>query len=275
MSAPGLVIGAKVRCGSGTTVWVVERIDRHSVQGRSAAGRRRRIDLNRVRIVESVPGMETMDIWPSGRIEVDGTAVRYADDYYRTVVDWPAWDLGKGMIGQPSSFGLMVEGGQQPCVRVVGRWGLWQVAGNLHAGDRSRARLGDPGVVQAPARVGNHNEPPPEYVAPGAVLCCALASQVWSRGRNERRSGRVAPIALLIGRQGVVGIRRVTGGFQHRACLHIECGRHERDDVSCASSTGVGFSVDTECGHAIIVGGLTLDSPYVRASFAIHHREHS
>ena len=54
-----------------------------------------------------------------GHVEVDGTAVRYADDYYRTVVDWPAWDLGKGMIGQPSSFGLMVEGGQQPCVRVV------------------------------------------------------------------------------------------------------------------------------------------------------------
>lgn len=119
MSAPGLVIGAKVRCGSGTTLWVVERIDRYSVQGRSAAGRRRRIDLNQVRIVEPVRGMETMDIWPSGRIEVDGIPVRYADDYYRTVVDWPAWDLGKGMIGQPSSFGLMVEGGQQPCVRVV------------------------------------------------------------------------------------------------------------------------------------------------------------
>ena len=62
----------------------------------------------------------TIDIRPRGwRIEVDGIPVRYADDYYRTVVDWPAWDLGKGMIGQPSSFGLMVEGGQQPCVRVV------------------------------------------------------------------------------------------------------------------------------------------------------------
>lgn len=96
----------------------------------STAGMSRRlsggVDLtfHEVETIAAALGVKVADLIeraerPSGHVEVDGTAVRYADDYYRTVVDWPAWDLGKGMIGQPSSFGLMVEGGQQPCVRVV------------------------------------------------------------------------------------------------------------------------------------------------------------
>lgn len=110
MSAPGLVVGAKVRCGAGSTLWEVERIDRYSVTGRSANGRRRRIDLDRVQVVEPVPGMETMEVRGSGHIEVDGEPVRYSDDYFRTVVDWPARPA-RGMVApQPSSFAVRIEG---------------------------------------------------------------------------------------------------------------------------------------------------------------------
>lgn len=118
MSAPGLVVGAKVRNGAGKVLWEVERIGTHTIRARSAKGQRRNLNPKYVRVVEPVPGMETMEVRASGHVEVDGKPVRWSDAYYRTVVDWPPWIIGGMTAPQPSSFAVRVRGGNNPCLVV-------------------------------------------------------------------------------------------------------------------------------------------------------------